>query len=400
MARQPHTDLRIRRIALLMGQDLGYNREVLKGIQSYTKTKPSWVFRDGPLESHILKALREWAPHGIIAHLFFKKLVPEVIKLGVPLVNTTSTIVDLNVPLVEVDHESVGRLAARYFLDRGFKQFGFFGSGWTGFSKGREAGFKEVLEQSGYLVNSCYAEYLPRPSAQMSWVDIDDRVRTWLLQLPKPVAILASNDVPARELSDICRQLGMHVPDQVALLGVDNDQLECNLASPPLSSIAIPGQQIGYEAARKLDLLMGRKSLNNKATFFPPVRVVSRLSTDTLAIEDSDVRSALAYIRSHAHLEIGVDAVHDEVAVSRRVLERKFRVHLSRTVLEEIRRVRLDIAKELLSETDLPMSAIARRSGFSGARRLAVVFKEVEAITPTEFRNAARQTGALSQNET
>jgi LacI family transcriptional regulator len=389
-----------RRVALIMGQDLAYNREVMRGVQAYAHAKTGWVIRDGPLARYVLKPLREWKPDGIIAHLYDRKLAEELIGLGVPLVNTTSTLSDLPVPLVEADHLAVGRMAAEYFIGRGFRNFGFFGSAHAGFSRDREQGFRDALAQKGFDATSCYAEYLPRPSAGVSWVNVDDRVRVWLNQLQKPVAILSSNDVPARELADICQQLGLDVPDQVALLGVDNDELECNLATPPLSSIVIPSQRIGYEAAEALDRLMSGEPLRHTTTYLAPVRVATRFSTDTLAIEDADLRVALAYIRSHAHLPIDVEAVHEHAAVSRRMLERKFREQLGRTVLDEIRRARIELAKQLLIETDLAMPAIAKRAGFSGARRLAVVFREEESITPTEFRESVRRRNGLSHSET
>lgn len=389
-----------RRVALIMGQDLAYNREVLRGIQAYAHSKAGWVLRDGPLAHHVLKPLREWGPDGIIAHLFDRRLADELGKLNVPLVNTTSTLPDLSHPLVEADHFAVGRMAAEYFLDRGFTYFGFFGSAYAGFSREREAGFREALAAQGYDATACHAEYLPRPSADVSWVNVDDRVRAWLHELSKPVAILSSNDVPARELAEVCRQIGLDVPNQVALLGVDNDELECNLATPPLSSIVLPAQRIGYEAAEQLNRMMSGKNPSVQRLYLSPVRVKSRFSTDTLAIEDPDLRVALAYIRSHAHLKIDVESVHEHVAVSRRMLERKFREHLGRTVLHEIRRTRVELAKQLLTETDLPMPAVAKRAGFSGARRLAVVFRQDESITPSEFRESVQRRNALSHNDT
>lgn len=369
-----------------MDQDLGYTRDVLRGVQVFGRHKPDWVFHDGPQDAKVLPALREWQPHGIVAHLFDMKFARALLKLGVPIVNTTSTIEDLGVPLVEVDHGEVGRMAAAHFLERGFRNFGFFGSAVTGFSRAREAGFRQSLVEHGFQLRSCYAEFLPKPSVRSSWKRIDQEVSSWLRRLPRPVAILASNDVPARALAKMCRQLGLDIPGQVSLLGVDNDELECQLSHPPLSSIAIPSQRVGFEAAKLLDRIMSGKRPRQQVLFFPPIRVVTRQSTDTLAIEDADVTSALAFIRANSHRDIDVESILAEIPLSRRVLERKFREHLGRTPLAEIRRVRMEIVKSLLTETDLSMPAIATRSGFSGARRLAVVFRQVAGTTPTAYR--------------
>lgn len=388
------------RIALVMGQDIAYSRNVMRGVQAFAQAKPNWILRDGPLARHVIRAVKEWSPHGVIAHLYDRKLSEAIGELGVPLVNTTNTLTDLNHPLVEADHEAVGAMAADYFLGRGFRHFGFFGSRTAGFSIEREAGFRSALLTAGHELSACHAEYLPRPSASASWVTIDSRVRAWLAELPKPVAILSSNDVPARELADICRQLGFDVPNQVSLLGVDNDELECNLSTPPLSSVVLPAQRIGFEAASQLERLMRGERLAELRYYLPPVRIESRLSTDTLAIEDDDLRAALAFIRRVAHEDLDVSAVCTHVAISRRLLERKFRSLLGGSILQEIRRTRVDIAKRLLAETDLPLPGVAKRSGFSGARRLAVVFREELSTTPSAFRDAIRGARPLPQTDT
>jgi LacI family transcriptional regulator len=382
-----------RRIALLLGQDLGYCRGVMRGVQTYALEKADWVFRDAAPEDGTLQPLREWKPHGIIAHLFSEDVARSLARLRTPVVNVTNTLAWWTGPLVEVDHLLVGKLAAEHFLARGFRTFGYFGSAWTGFSRQREQGFRERLAQAGFPVSSCYADYLPRAPVSASWRGVDRTIRKWLEALPKPVAVVASNDIPARDLADMCRQLNLRIPEQVALLGVDNDELECRLTSPPLSSVENPAERIGYEAARLLDGLMNGAKPARTRIRIPPTRVVTRQSTDTLAVDDEDVSRALTYIRAHAHGDDGlsVQAVANVVAISRRMLERKFRALLGRTVLQEIRRVKIEHAQELLLETSLPMPEIARRSGFSSPQRMAVVFSQTLGEAPT----ACRQRGGL-----
>jgi LacI family transcriptional regulator len=379
-----------KRIALLMGQDMGYCRGVLRGIHSYAIHKKMWVFHDSPLDMRILRPLREWEPHGIIAHVSDQKFARKVLALRKPLINTTSTLKDMNIPFVDVDHQKVGRLAAKHFLDRGFKHFGYFGSAWTAFSKSRERGFDKALAKAGFQVAACYAEYLPRPPLDSSWKDVDLQIRNWLLGLPKPAAVLASNDIPARALAEMCRQLGISVPNDVALLGVDNDELECLLSTPPLSSIVNPGEQIGYQAAKLLDRMMSGHRLPRKAFLVPPTHVVARQSTDMIAVADPDVSAAVAFIRNHALENIGVPEVVENLGISRRGLERRFCQMLGRSVLQEIQRVRVERAKHLLVETNLLMPAVARHSGFSTPQRLAVVFRHVTGQSPIAYRRGAR----------
>lgn len=381
---------RFQRIALIMGQDMGYCRDVLRGVQAFATQHESWLFHDASPDLRILRALKQWNPDGIIAHLFQEKLAGELRRLGTPLVNTTSTLIGFDAPLVEVDHEAVGRMAAEYFLRSGFRDFGYFGSRVAGFSVGREQGFREGLQEAGYACSSCYAEYLPRPAPGGSWTAVDRRVARWIRALPKPVAILASNDVPARELAEACRQLELNVPGEVAILGVDNDEVESGLAHPPLSSIAIPGERIGFEAAKLLSRLMAGEKPPREPLFLPPQGVIVRASSDVVAISDPELSVILSFIRRNATEPIKVEDVAAQVSISRRNLERKFRAAMQRTIHDEIRRVRLERAKQLLSSTDLAMPVIADQSGFDSARRLAVVFRETQGTTPTAYRRQFR----------
>jgi len=374
------------RIALLMGQDSSFCRDILRGIRCYAPHQKNWIFRNAPPQPDILGPLREWQPHGIIGHLFDAEVARAVMRMRRPVVDVACTLPKLKAPIVDVDHKAIGCLAAEHFLERGFSHYAFFGSGEAEYAKMREAAFRERLAEAGHEVLSCHAEYVPQLPATTSWRETDKKERQWLKELPKPVAILAANDVPARNVTDMCRQLGFNVPDEVAVLGVDNDEVECGLADPPLSSIAIPAERIGHAAAELLDRIMtGDKP--QETTFLPPLRVVTRQSTDTLAISDPDVADALRFIRQHATDEgLRVATVATDIACSRRFLELRFRELLSRTILQEIHRVRVEIAKGLLMETSLSMSAIARRAGFPNAARLCIVFRQVTGITPTAYR--------------
>jgi LacI family transcriptional regulator len=293
------------------------------------------------------------------------------------------------VPLVDVDHEAVGQMAAQYFLDRGYRHFGFFGSEWAHYSKLREAAFRLRLAEAGHTVSACYIEYLLRVPAILEWKRAAHRVREWLEKLSKPVGILTANDIPARELAGACLRFGLRVPDDVALLGVDNDDLECGFSWPPLSSVATPARRIGYEAAKLLDELMAGKSPPREPILLPPIAVVTRQSTDTLAIDDPAVVAALRFIRAQATGTIRVDDVVQHAVQGRRMLEYKFRDFVGHTILEEIRRVRIERVKELLRDTDLSMPAIARRSGFITPERMSVVFRELTGLTPSGYRQQA-----------
>jgi LacI family transcriptional regulator len=296
----------------------------------------------------------------------------------------------LKVPTVDVDHAAVGRLAAEYFLERKFGHFGFFGSESAAYSRIQESAFRQRVKESGRDVSSCYTEYLADLTTPALWRKSTQKTRRWLRRLAKPAAVLCCEDTPARYLADICRQVGLMVPEDVALVGVGNDDLDCSLTQPALSSIAVPAHRIGYEAAALLDRIMSGEARPREPLLLPPLHVVTRHSTDIMAIEDEIVQVALQHIRQHAWEAMSVARLAHDIAVGRRLLERRFRSVLGRSVLEEIYRVRVARAKELLTDTHLPITAVATQSGFPSARRLDVVFAKQTGLSPTAYRRQSQ----------
>jgi LacI family transcriptional regulator len=381
---------KLQHIALLMGQDLGFYRDVIRGIRTYALRKPNWAIRNGPPDARIISSLREWNPDGIIAELYHLEFAQSLLRLRKPLVDTAFWLPRLKVSVVDVDHAAVGRMAAEYYLSLGLKHFAFFGNIAVAYSQIRQKSFSQRLKEAGHPITVCHEEYLREAPTTISWKKMEVKTLRWLQKLPKPVGLFVSNDILARSLADLCGQLGIHIPDEVALLGVDNDELECLLTSPPLSSIAIPGERIGYEAAKLLDQAMSEKKAAVKRIFLPPIRVVARQSTDTLAIRDPEVIAALRFIHSHAGERTNVMDVVRATNVGRRELERKFRAILGRSVLQELRRGRIQQAQKLLASTDLSMPAVARLSGFSSAHRLTIVFHRACGMTPTAYRRQSQ----------
>jgi LacI family transcriptional regulator len=221
------------------------------------------------------------------------------------------------------------------------------------------------------------------------------RFQDWVRSLPKPAAVFTCNDLWGLQLAETCRQLGYGVPEDVAILGVQDDDLLCELARPPLSSIAIPAERIGFEAAAMLDRLLARPRLRPPPLLFPPLGVVNRQSTDILAVSDPQVATAVRFIQERAHQPLLVEDVLQAVSISRRALERRFRQALHRTLGEEIRRAHLERARELLARTSLAMSAVAQRSGFTDGKHLATVFRQETGVTPTAYR-AQLQSGSMT----
>ena len=212
----------------------------------------------------------------------------------------------------------------------------------------------------------------------------------WLKPLPKPIGILTWTTNCGREVINACRKADLLIPEQIAVLAADEDELLCELCNPPLSGIALTSERIGYEAAATLDRLMKGRRPTENLILIEPTGVISRQSTDTLAIDDVDVAHTVAFIRNHAGDQIQVEDVLRNVAVSRSQLERRFQEILGRTPAAEIRRVHLERAKRLLEETDMTIPKIAFASGFGSREYLAYVFKFETGLTPREYRSRIR----------
>ena len=208
----------------------------------------------------------------------------------------------------------------------------------------------------------------------------------WIEQLPRPTAVLCWSAARGRQVTEACHYAGIRVPDEIAVLGGDYDELMSHISSPPLSTIDQPAEQIGYAAARLLEGMMRGKKPRKRPVLFPPTRIVVRHSTDTLAIDDEMVRDALRLIRARAHEDIRVSDVVRELAVARRALEQRFVRLVGRSPAEEIRRVRIEEAKRMLVETDRSVAEISRATGFGHQDLLSRVFRRSAGLTPTEFR--------------
>jgi LacI family transcriptional regulator len=233
----------------------------------------------------------------------------------------------------------------------------------------------------------------------VSWEQQQTKLAEWVNRLPKPVGVMTSTDLLGQQFLEACSRANVVVPEQVAVVGADNDELICAVANPPLSSVIINDPQRGYEAAALLDKLMSGVRLTTNTVYVEPAGVVRRASTDILAIADEAVVTALRYIRDHACEGIDVNEVVDRVPMSRSMLERRFRKFVGRSLNNEIVRVRLNRAVELLCATELEIKDIAHRAGFNSASYMGAVFAEKLGRTPGSYRDASRRpTGQLEQD--
>jgi LacI family transcriptional regulator len=383
-------------IALVFTYSLSYCRRVLRGIKEFARQREDWVFVPVMAERGAMRAVGRLRADGVIAHVLNRELGDALKRVGKPVVNVSGIFLDLPFPRVAIDNRLVGRLAARHFIDRGISNFAFVGHPTHGYSVEREAGFRDVIpnpEQIRAYHTAAVSKSDPADPAGGGLSPTEASLRRWVASLPHPVGIFACNDIWGLRLTEICRQLRLRVPEDVAIVGVDNDDLLCELARPPLSSVAIPAERVGHEAAKLLERLMAGKGNPARPMLLPPLQVVARQSSDLLAIDDADVSAAIRFIRSNADRPIRVADVLRYVPVSRRVLERKFRQALQRGPFQEIRLCQLERAKSLLASTDMQMPVVAQRAGFTSGKQLSTVFHAELGETPTAYRRRVRARG-------
>jgi LacI family transcriptional regulator len=292
---------------------------------------------------------------------------------------------------VGVDDQAVGKCAAEHLLARNLKSFAAYGIGSPGFWCDRRRGFIATIEQAGFAVNVDAAALQPTDvplREQDPQQNLAEMAHRWLERLPKPVGILAGCDSWAEGLLFANRRYGLRVPDEVAVVGVDNDAFITELCFPPLSSVAIPWQKVGHEAALIMEQLVSGKKVNGEPILISPCAVRARRSSDILAVEEPDVAAALQYIRAHADRPIRPPDILRHVPVYRKKLERNFRRYVGSSITEEVRRAHVERAKHLLTATDLPMIEVADRSGFTSQAKFSVAFRRETGQTPSKYRRS------------
>lgn len=373
------------RIGLLMRPDSGFYRGVLRGIKRYSQQQRNWVFGMAAKTEDLPTMLKVWKPAGVVAFVYIDEKVELLEKLKTPVVSIANVREQHTIPTVSVDDIRVGRTAAQYLMQRGFCHFGFVGFPRYNYSNQRQEGFEQTLAEEGFTSAIYHDTHWPDAASVWCWTS-EKKIEKWLSQLPKPCALFAANDAISLRLSEICRQMNLRIPEEIALLGVDDDDLFCNLANPQLSSVQIPLEQIGYETAWLLDQLMQGHKPPDKPILLPPMNVHTRQSTDIKLLDDPELAQAIQFIHDHAHEPITMEDVLNELQLSRRSLERKCQSTLGRSPLQELIRVRVQMAQNLLSQTQLPISRIAQQSGFASSKQFCTMFHKKTGMTPTDYR--------------
>jgi LacI family transcriptional regulator len=376
-------------IALLIETSREYARGLLRGLARYHHEHGPWsiYLRPHGLDEPPPAWLKHWKGDGILCRINSRRMADAVVATGIPAVDVRGALVDSPVPFVGLDNRPISRIGYEHLQQCGLKNFAFCGRprGENPPQDFRCDYFVELVEQGG---QNC--EMFPGDGARSrkwSWEQEQEELAKWLKKLRKPVGVLASNDDRGHQVLDACRRADFSVPHEVAVLGVDNDTNLCNLCTPPLSSIDTNASAVGYEAAALLIRMMhGAKAPRGPVLIGSPKGLVRRQSTDMLAIDDVELAKALRFIRENACNGIQVSDVLAQTKHSPSTLERRIKALFGRSLKSEITRVRLESAKLLLQETNLKISQIASRTGFSESKYFCEVFRNVEGITPTMYR--------------
>ncbi len=384
----------IPQVALLFETNEQAHRDILRGVLRYERINGPWSLHvaEGRAGEQRLLTMKTWGGAGVIGVIQNSAYASAVLAADVPAV-LIDPMDEALLPqgllarhsVLASDLQAIGELAASTFLERQFAHFAFVGEihdvNW---SRERGAAFEACVRKAGF---TCHTYGMLTAREKRDWGVERDRLCAWLKALPKPVAVFAAMDVRGRQVLDACLTAGLAVPHEVAVLAVDNDELICDSTTPPLSSIALDTERMGYEAARLLDQAMRQRRQAARVTrTFPPLAVVTRRSTEAVHIADTVVARALEFIWLNAQNPIGVPDVVKHARVSRRLLELRFRRALNSTIQEELQRTRLKRVKTLLAETNLSVTAIAKACGFTSKSYLGKVFRSNYRTTMTLYR--------------
>lgn len=380
-----------RNVAVIVETSNTYARGILRGIHDYVRLNPGWTIY---LTEHGRHEIDEsfagnWIFDGVIARIETDLMARIITGMNVPTVDVSAARMIPGIPWVETDDESIAKLAINHLRDCGLQNFAFFGDPFYNWSLWRQQNFEQILQVPPEILQSRIFNLPVRKEPRVRWWTQRERIRDWLISLPKPIGIFACFDGCGHQLLEICRYYNFMVPEDIAVVGVDNDELLCELATPTMSSVIPNAELTGMEAAKLLDRMMNGEVCSTNKHSIEPLGVFKRVSTDVLTVADPHIAEAIGFIRKNAHRNIRVEDVLENVPLSRRVFEARFRQALNRTPHQEILRVRVNAVRELLLETNLSIFEISEKMDIQHPEYLNVFFKKETGMTPKEYRDQA-----------
>ena len=373
----------MKKIILLIETSREFGRQLITGIARYSKFNGPWSFYKEPLDlKSSVPHLKTWKPDGII--LRDTLLTKELIKLKIPIILAVhNSSFSKEVPVIRTDSYSIAKMASDHLLEKGLKNFAYCGLDDCDWSKERKFYFNKLINEAGYIT---YNYQPPVKIKKIDWENEQQHVIKWIKNLPKPIGIFTCNDDRGQHILEVCKMIDLKVPEDVAVIGVDNDPMVCEISDPPLTSIALNVEAAGYAAAQLLDDLMSKKGNLDKRILVTPSHIFQRHSTDILAIDNKEVAFAMRYIMNNIRNKILVKDVVKVTSLSRRTLEKQFKKTMRRSICDQIRLIRVELISKILIETNMPISQIVSLFNFTEAEHISRYFKKIKGIGLREFR--------------
>ena len=392
----------MRKILLLTDFSSGYSRSLLKGIVKYSKEFGPWTFYRMPLyyrELHgdegVVKWAKEWGADAIIAQLTDVDL-NILHQLNIPIIVQNYKTRHPAVSNLTGDYFGTGKMAAEFFLQKGYRNFAYYGFMDTVWMRERGNGFRSLILEKGYDV--CFFNEKERNTGE-NWSFDAEIVSQWLIDLPKPVALFACDDYFALQITEVCKMYQINVPEEIAVLGVDNDVLLCNISNPMLSSIELDVQNGGYEAGRLLHQFLEKKVKPPINIIINPIRIVLRGSTEQYATLNKHIRQILKYIDDNYMNTLSVKDIIRIVPFSRRVLEKKFKEETGITIYQYIQKIRVNRFADLLVATNLSLIDAAAQAGFEDYKNVSRIFFKIKNLTPLQYRKKYKLASVTKQTD-
>lgn len=376
------------KVLLLTDFSSEYSRNILRGVVNYSKEQGSWSFQRMPLyyrmvygEKGVLDWAKKWNADAIIALL--NDVDIELLNdLHIPIVVQNYRDRNQCVSNLTGDYYGTGVMAARFYINKGYKNFAYYGFQGSVWSRERADGYRDEIKKHGYNLFM----FDDKPEDKEEWSYNHTELAKWLEELPKPIALFACDDQFALRISETCNIYNIRIPDDIAILGVDNDELLCNISDPPLSSIVVDAVNGGYRAGKLLHQLINREIEDPINIVVEPLMIESRGSTDKYAVSDKHIRNILTYIEKNYANPISVSDLVKQVPLSRRVLEKKFKEETGDTLYQYIQNYRIEQFTRLLLTTNNSLFEIALHTGFDNYKNVSRVFKKYTSLSPAEYR--------------
>ncbi|MFH1197807.1 MAG: DNA-binding transcriptional regulator [bacterium] len=373
----------MKKIAILLETSRAFGRQLIIGIARYSRINGPWSFYKEPIDlKSSIPYLTSWKPDGIIMR--DSLITKELLKLKVPTIFAIhNSKYPKTLPIIKTDSFAIAKMASEHLLSKGLKNFAFCGFDDFDWSKERGYYFNYFINEVGCKVH-IYAQ--PLNTSKLDWRKEQQHVGKWINSLPKPVGIFACNDDRGQHILEVCKMINLKVPEDVTVIGVDNDPMICETGYPPLTSIALNVESAGYESAKLLHELLSGKKMEGQQIIVSPTHVVQRQSTDILSVDNHDVALAIRYIRDNAKSKILVRDVVKATGISRHTLEKYFKGTIHRSIYDEIREVRVEWISKLLIETNLTIYQITSLFNFTDVEHISRYFKKEKGIGLTQFR--------------